>query len=322
MGIVALGYIGVNSSRLDDWGGYATGLLGMQQVDQGGQVRAFRMDDRKQRLVVTGGRDDEVGFMGWEVSDNAALEHLAGRLSDAGVAVNAANKALCDERFVGNLIWARDPEGHRVELFTDPHVCADPFVPGRSISGFKTGPYGMGHAVLKVRDAHSLVSFYRDLLGFQVSDYGLKPIPLYFFHVNGRHHSFAMVGIGGQGFHHFMVEYDSLDDVGQGYDLAQLDPEKIAYTLGRHTNDYMMSFYTHNPSDFFVEAGYGGRIIDTDTWEAHETTCGPSFWGHDRPFMPEKLRHEFRDMRLQLAREGRRAPNCPWLEATLAGKVE
>jgi hypothetical protein len=58
------------------------------------------------------------------------------------------------------------------------------------------------------------------LLGFRVTDYGLKPYKLYFFHLNGRHHSFAMVGTGRQGMHHFMVELMSLDDVGQGYDLA------------------------------------------------------------------------------------------------------
>ena len=52
----------------------------------------------------------------------------------------------------------------------------------------------MGHAVLHVEDVEPLLPFYRDLLGFRVSDYGLTPYKLYFFHLNGRHHSFAMVG--------------------------------------------------------------------------------------------------------------------------------
>ena len=138
----------------------------------------------------------------------------------------------------------------------------DPFIPGRPISGFKAGPLGMGHAVLHTADIDALLPFYRDILGFRLSDYGLQPIPLYFFHVNGRHHSFAMLGTGQTGFHHFMVEYTNLDDVGQGYDLAQQSEGAVAYTLGRHTNDWMTSFYTHTPSGFFVETGWGGRIID------------------------------------------------------------
>ena len=55
----------------------------------------------------------------------------------------------------------------------------------------------------------------KDLLDFKVSDYSINPIPLYFFHVNGRHHSFALVGSNKIGFHHFMVEYKNLDDVVQ-----------------------------------------------------------------------------------------------------------
>ena len=54
--LTSVGYIGIRSERLDDWDSYATRLLGMQQVDRGGAVRAFRMDDRKQRLVVAGDR--------------------------------------------------------------------------------------------------------------------------------------------------------------------------------------------------------------------------------------------------------------------------
>ncbi len=314
--IASLGYIGINSTRLTDWSDYATGLLGMQEVDRAGKVRAFRMDDRKQRLVVTGDQDEGLGFMGWQAVDTPAMERLATRLADAGVAVTAGTRDLCDQRFVGALIWFSDPEGNRIEVFTDPHIEDREFVPGRPVSGFKTGPYGMGHAVLKVKDATSLMPFYRDLMGFNVSDYGLKPVPLYFFHVNGRHHSFALVGTGERGFHHFMIEYDMLDDVGQGYDLAQLDEGRVAYTLGRHTNDYMTSFYTHTPSGFFVETGFGGRIIDEDAWQPHETFGGPSFWGHDRPFLPEGLRKQFEEMRLDLARKGMRAPNCPWLEGT------
>ena len=55
-----------------------------------------------------------------------------------------------------------------------------------------------------------------------------------------------------------MLELFSLDDVGQGYDLAQDDPDKIAVTMGRHSGDYVTSFYTWNPSGFMVEYGWGG----------------------------------------------------------------
>jgi 2,3-dihydroxybiphenyl 1,2-dioxygenase len=320
--LIALGYIGVRSTRLDDWGAFATRLLGMQQVDRAGAVRAFRMDDRKQRLIVTGDEGEGLGFLGWQVEDAAALDALAARLDAHGVNVRRAPRALADERHVADLIVFQDPAGNRLEVFHGPAIAGDPFRPGRPISGFRTGPLGMGHAVLNVKDAEPLLSFYRGLLGFRVSDYALTPYKLYFFHINGRHHSFAMVGSGKQSLHHFMVEVCSLDDVGQGYDLAQLEGGRLAYTLGRHTNDYMTSFYSHSPSGFFVEYGWGGRVIDPETWQPHETHDGPSLWGHERLYMEPEQRARLRGMRLSAAARGVRAPvgipDCPWLDAVIA----
>lgn len=327
MAIQALGYIGIRTRRLDDWSVFAAGLLGMQLVDRGGPVRAFRMDDRSQRLVLTGADADGLDVLGWEVADAAALDTLAARLEAHGTPVRAGSRSLAGERRVAELIVFHDPAGNRLEAFHGQEVAADPFRPGRPIAGFNTGPLGMGHAVLHTADIDALLPFYRDVLGFRVSDFGLTPYSLYFFHVNGRHHSFAMVGSGQTGLHHLMVEMRSLDDVGQGYDLAQLDDGRVAYTLGRHTNDHVTSFYAHTPSGFFVEYGWGGRVIDPAEWTAHETFDGPSLWGHERLYMDEPGRSRMREMRLDAAARGVRAPlapypearpDCAWLDAVVA----
>lgn len=322
MAISALGYLGVRSDRLDDWAAYAGGLLGMQGLDRAGRQLAFRMDDRRQRLVVSDEPGEALAFMGWEVAEREDLGTYAARLEQAGIAVEAGSQDLADRRFVDELIVFHDPAGNRLELFHGPMLTTDPFVPGRPISGFKTGPLGMGHAVLHVKDAKELMPFYRDLLDFRVSDYALKPYPLFFFHVNGRHHSFAMVGSGRTGFHHFMIEYTNLDDVGQGYDIALLEEDRIAYTLGRHTNDWMTSFYTSTPSGFFVETGWGGRVIDPATWESYEMLDGPSYWGHDRAHLGPSARKRMYELKLTAAAKGHQAPpptDCPWLYGVLSG---
>lgn len=308
MELLGLGYVGITSDKLDDWSMFANRLLGMQQVDGSTATRTFRMDDRKQRLLIEGGKQGGQGFVGWEVADGNALARLATRLEHAGTKVIAAGRALAAQRKVAELILFEDPIGNRLEAFHGAEIASDPFVPGRPISGFKTGPLGMGHVVLNVPDVDALLPFYRDLLGFRVTDYGLAPYKLYFFHINSRHHSFALVGSGKSSFHHFMVELTSLDDVGQAYDLAGLEEDRIAYTLGRHTNDHMTSFYAHSPSGFFVEYGWGAREIDPQLWTPHETFDGPSFWGHERLYLPEEPRARLRHMRLDAAARGVRAP--------------
>ena len=47
----ALGYVGVRAKDLDDWASYGSGLLGLQRVDKSRSTLAFRMDDRKQRIL-------------------------------------------------------------------------------------------------------------------------------------------------------------------------------------------------------------------------------------------------------------------------------
>lgn len=318
--IVALAYVGVRSDRLEDWARFAGGLLGMQQIDRGGALRAYRMDDRKQRLIVDGSAQGQE-FFGWEVARRADLDRVAARLEAAGHAVEWGGADLRAARLVEALIVTVDPSGYRVEICWKPAMADTPFVPGRPISGFKTGPLGMGHAVLHTEDTVPMLAFYRDTLGFRVSDYGLKPYPLYFFHVNARHHSFAIVGSGRRGIHHFMVEMFSLDDVGQAYDLAGLEDGRLAYTLGRHSNDWMTSFYANTPSGFFVEYGWGAREIEPATWEPHETFDGPSYWGHERLYLPEEPRRHLREMRLDAAARGMRSgdiPPCPWASTLLA----
>ena len=323
MAINALSYIGVNSDKIEDWSDYSQKYLGMQRVDRGKGTLSFRMDDQKQRLAITGDTGDSLAFVGWEVENKEDLQTYAAKLEKNNVPVTLGNSSYSDKRFVEELIHFNDPQGNRIELIYNPMKDKDPFKPSRPISGFKTGALGMGHVVLHVNDFDKVVPFYRDLLGFKISDYSHTPISLCFFHVNGRHHSMALFGSGKSGFHHFMVEYNNLDDVGQGYDLLQYKEGKIAYTMGRHTNDYMTSFYSITPSGFFVENGWGGRIIDPNTWKPIETFEGPSFWGHERLYLPDEERMKFRNKRLDTAAKGKQAPllvDCPWLYSKINKK--
>jgi 2,3-dihydroxybiphenyl 1,2-dioxygenase len=306
--VQALGYVGFGSADLDGWRQFGTGLVGLQAVERSASLLAFRMDDRKQRIVIDRSLPDGARFFGWEVADAAALDELAGRLEAAKIDVGAEPQALADNRRVRGLIAFRDPAGNRLEAFYGAEIDDTPFSPGRSISGFRTGPLGVGHAVLTVENIDAVMPFYVDLLGFGLSDYMQKPFRAYFFHVNARHHSLALIETGRNGMHHLMVELFSLDDVGQSYDVALSQPERVSVTLGRHTNDLMTSFYAKTPSSFMVECGWGGREIEPQTWKPLELTDGPSLWGHERVWLPPADRELAREMRMRAAAAGLRAP--------------
>jgi 2,3-dihydroxybiphenyl 1,2-dioxygenase len=304
----ALGYAGFGSDHLEDWRQFGTHLVGLQAVERGNSQLSFRMDDRKQRIVIDRAMGDGARFFGWEVADAPALDALGARLEAAGIAVTAEPKELADARRVRALISFRDPAGNRLEAFYGAEIDETPFKPGRSISGFRTGPLGLGHVVLTVENIDAVMPFYVDVLGFGLSDYIEKPFRAYFFHINPRHHSLALIETGKNGMHHLMVELFSLDDVGQSYDIALSEENSVSVTLGRHTNDFMTSFYAKTPSSFMVECGWGGREIDPKTWQPVEMTDGPSLWGHERVWLPEKDREVAREMRMRAAASGLRAP--------------
>src|ERR1700692_2274746 len=289
MPLQGLGYAGFGSAALDDWRQFGTGLVGLQAVERSASLLAFRMDDRKQCIVIDRAMPEGTRFFGWEVADAADLDALAARLEKHQVKVAAEPRALADARRVRGLISFSYPAGNRLESFYGAEIAEEPFSPGRSISGFRTGPLGLGHAVLTVENIDAIMPFYVDLLGFGLSDYMQKPFRAYFFHINPRHHSLALIETGRNGMHHLMVELFSLDDVGQSYDVALSQADRIGVTLGRHTNDLMTSFYAKTPSSFMVECGWGGREIEPSTWRPFELQDGPSLWGHERVFSPQML---------------------------------
>src|ERR1035437_10780519 len=98
MAVQALGYAGFGSAALDDWRQFGTELVGLQAVERSPSLLAFRMDDRKQRIVIDRSMPDGARFFGWEVADATALEALAARLEKAEGDVTAEPQTLADSR--------------------------------------------------------------------------------------------------------------------------------------------------------------------------------------------------------------------------------
>ena len=109
MEIQALGYVGIGASDLADWTEFATNWLGMQTVERGNAVRAFRMDDRAQRLIVDRSLAEGDRYFGWEVADAAALDALARGWRRLVSRCGASRRRWPRQRCVRGLISFADP---------------------------------------------------------------------------------------------------------------------------------------------------------------------------------------------------------------------
>ena len=290
MTITQLGYLGLGVGDVAKWEEFASDILGVvisERSDDGSLY--LRMDDYHHRFIIHPDGADDVAYVGWQTPTKAAFDEVQSDLRDAGVTFRAGTSEELASRKVMDMITFEDPDGLQTEVFHGALVQPDAvFQPRRPIKGFVTGNMGLGHIVLSVNDLGKGTAFYRDVLGLKISDFVEinrpdRQLKMSFFHCNPRHHSLALAsraaGAQGPRISHFMVEVQSLDDVGATYYLCQEKNVPIATSLGRHTNDHMVSFYMLCPSGFRVEYGCEGRLVDDATWTIQHYTTG-SLWGH------------------------------------------
>ena len=293
--VTQLGYLGIGVSDPARWSRFATEVLGLEVNGTDADGSTFlRMDEYHPRFILQPGGDDDLAVVGWEVRDQAALNEIAARLRADGVEVTPATPQEARARCVVEYLKLKDPSGIPTEIYFGPLMTFEhPFKSPRPLSGFVTGELGMGHIVIRVDDSTKSLRFYRDLLGLRISDFidmrsrrGGDPISLTFMHCNPRHHSVAFGVIPAtKRLMHFMLQCRQVDDVGSTYYLCQDQGVEISGTIGRHTNDHMVSFYLRTPSGFEVEYGWGARIVDDATWQVQRHEA-PSIWGHRASLTP------------------------------------
>jgi 2,3-dihydroxybiphenyl 1,2-dioxygenase len=298
VGVTQLGYLGLGVSDPGVWREFATEVLGLQE--NGGTARGstfYRMDSHHYRFEVCDSGEDDMLWAGWEAKDAVALAAIAAQVRALGVDVRECSADEADERLVLGLIRFTDPEGLPIEVYHGPLIDHKPFISPRGVRGFKADDLGLGHVVMIVRDLDAMLDFYMRGLGVKISDFmniarGPMRFKVCFTHVNPRHHSLALGQALGamppstsakpKKLNHFMIEANDLDDVGMALDIFQQRGMPVGQ-LGKHTNDWMISFYAPTPSGFSVEYGWNGRSIDDEaTWEVQNRHAA-SFWGHAMP---------------------------------------
>jgi 3,4-dihydroxy-9,10-secoandrosta-1,3,5(10)-triene-9,17-dione 4,5-dioxygenase len=290
--IFGLGYLTIETADLDRWRELAVDVLGMV-VGDGPDPDALylRVDDRPARLVLLPGQTERLVNVGWEVPTAEALRDAVRRLEDAGAPVKAGSGEEADHRRVQEFVTTADPAGTTLEIFHGSALVHDPLV-SSSGATFVTGDQGMGHVVLPTKDPQASYDFYTQVLGFRSR--GAMRVPsqmvpkgdpdgryyVRFLSTNPRHHTLAL-GPWWQpnGIIHFMLEVTELDDVGRALDRLYKHKFHLSSTLGRHTNDHMVSFYVATPSGCDIELGCFGRRIDDSAYSAEDITAD-SFWGH------------------------------------------
>ncbi|PZU00302.1 MAG: glyoxalase [Brevundimonas sp.] len=291
MTIQSLAYIVLETTDLDAWRRFGCEIVGMAEAeDSGDDALLLRMDGRPFRVRVEKGAQDRFLVAGWQCATRAAFAAARTAVEAAGVATESASTAEARARSFQAMFRCTDPAGNRLEIGWGHTLDYRPFISPVGVAGFVTGEMGLGHVVLPAQNLAAAYDFYTQVLGFGDSDearffmQGWPDDPGLGFHFlhcdNPRHHSLALGEIPvPSGLVHFMVEVATLDDVGRGYDRALNAGVHISATLGKHSNDEMVSFYMRTPAGCDLEYGTGGLRPD---WSSFTPTFSlkESLWGH------------------------------------------
>lgn len=277
MSVRSLGYVWLTSPDVAAWRVFAGEFLGMMPVEgPSTEAAAFRIDDFPARLVVEPG-DAATTAIGLEVLDRTELARMAEAVGSAGIEVAVGTPEECAERKVSGLVRFDDPGGNPIELFYGP-ILEHTRVRTPDVSGFVTGGLGMGHVIVTAEDAEAQYAFYTGVLGF-VERNTMAGGRVVFLGCNPRHHTFGITAKRGPGrLLHLMLEVATLDDVGLGLDRAHRLGIPMMHTLGRHTNDQMVSFYVYSPEGHAIELGWNGLLVDGEV-PTYEISAG-AYWGH------------------------------------------
>lgn len=289
---VGLGYLGINSVDPEEWLKYGREVLGLNVVEQlGGDANTYlQMDERAWRLAIYEAEFNGPSYVGWELASEVEFQRAVAELELLDMEVHVADSAGAQARSVQALAQFIAPGGHRTELFHGQAFRRNFVSPAGH--RFVTGNIGMGHVVLTVPpdQYREVLAFYQNVMGFRVSEYlSFGWLEGVLMHCGPRHHSLGLAATGKRpGFEHFMMEVTELDDVGRCLDRALDAGVPITRTLGRHSDDLMVSFYMKTPSRFDIEFGVGGAIIDPETWSAVTLSSATDgdYWGHRRPGPP------------------------------------
>lgn len=289
-GRVRLGYVLVESRRLDAWRRFGADGLGLH-LDSGADGDAvFRMDAHQRRLVVAEGPAEDVTALGWQVDDLETLREIRARLGAHGVEVTEGDTEAARLRGVDSFWRCTGPKRLSIELFTSP-------VPGSgrlsmATSEFVTGAGGMGHVAITTREPGTMLEFWRTIFDARVSDRiedrldGIG-FDFTFLRLNERHHSVAIAATRGlridpirTRIHHLNLQAATLDDVVAGYLRCRELGFRIANAIGQHPNDRELSFYVESPSGFEIELGWNPIVVhDERAWQT-AMYRGISLWGH------------------------------------------
>jgi catechol-2,3-dioxygenase len=245
--VTKLAHVGFRARNLSNQAEFYNDRWGLEPVEEHAGELFFRADGPDHH-VLTLHADDAPGLhhFAFEVASPSDVDRAADELAALGLSIVTAPTAGL-EPGVARAMRFRDPEGNLVELIAGVDTIHEPYG-NRDVK-----PAGLNHIVLEAQDRVALESFYRDALGFKLTDQLADFMT--FFRCNANHHSLAFLGArdGVPGFNHAAFEIRNWEEWIKAVFYAGEKGIPRVWGPGRHLAGNNLFSYYKDPEDNTVE---------------------------------------------------------------------
>jgi catechol 2,3-dioxygenase len=278
MGVLRLAHVDLRTPDLELSTAYYTQVIGLQLVESGPDVAYLKAWDEHDHHSLRLRSDNRIGMdlFSFRVEKEDDLDELENRLSAYGCNVNRVSNGEATGQ--GESIRFEIPSGQTMELVYDLHrvgnllgkVNPSP-VPPPSLPGI--APPRMDHLLITAEEVAESYAFFRDALGFrlteQVLDANGHQIGVWMERSHSPHDVAIVNGPNGA-LHHFAFWLDDWDHVRKAADILAFNGVQIDQGPTRHGVTRGNTIYFFDPLGTRNEVFTGGYSPDPDfpaiTW--------------------------------------------------------
>lgn len=220
-----------------------------------------------------------------EVGTDAELAALAARLKISGIDLTLGTRDGDPEP--GDTLWFSDPDGNRVEISVSPDDLLTPYRQRPAT----LQPLAIQHIALRTQHLETMVEFYSEALGFDISDWLLRECA--WLRCNSNHHTLVFMQ-GQPGIDHIGYSIPGGTDLLHWADHFSQQKIPLLWGPGRHGagNDLFLRIADSEGTHIELSAEisqYYDRDVTTPPRLWHTRTMAFNLWGTLPAWLQEEV---------------------------------
>ncbi|NUB46480.1 VOC family protein [Fertoebacter nigrum] len=272
--VFKLSHIGLGTSdfsKAHDYYVEKVGLTEVERDDTGAAYLSVGMAHHDVVLHPTSGDGNFVNI-GYQLNAGTDLAEFAGMMRDAGTKAERKSDA---QPGVADLVEVEAPGSQILQFYG---AIENP-VPGFSRRGI--APLRLGHIATITPDAERLIAFYRDVLGFAVTDW-IGDVAT-FMTCNHEHHVINILNAPVTKIHHIAFQLHENAEHPRCADFLRASGIQTEWGPSRHTAGHNLAAYHYDPDSHLIEL-----YTDMDIYLPELHQFEPRPWHEELPMTPRR----------------------------------